>query len=180
MLPIYKLFCSEQMISSKNLQNKLENDAQFNEVLQNISLKTKTHLPISSYLLKPMQRITKYPLLIEKLFDSTPQSHPDHRDCNQALNFAKSFCKEINEACRKTENFDKLIWLQKHINISWKIIDHVIDFNSETRFLGIYKIILIFYFIYNNFHIRFRSSKTFTFGNFNQSIIIQSFGGIFI
>lgn len=140
MLPVYKGFCAGQMSSSRQLQIKIESDQQFSEVLQNISKKSKAHLPLSSYLLKPMQRITKYPLLIEKLFDSTSSSLPDYQECEQAVKFAKSFCKEINEACRDTENFEKLIWLQKHITIPSKNLDHIIDFNSETQFLGMFVI----------------------------------------
>lgn len=136
MLPIYKRFCSAQMASSRQLQLKIESDVQFGEVLQSISRQCKAHLPLSSYLLKPMQRITKYPLLNEKLFEATPSGHPDYNDAEAAMKFSKSFCKEINEACRDTENFDKLIWLQKHINIPQKNLDYVIDFNSETNFLG--------------------------------------------
>ena len=136
MLPIYKRYCSAQMASSRQLQLKIESDVQFSEVLAKISRQCKAHLPLSSYLLKPMQRITKYPLLNEKLFEATPAGHPDYADAQAAAKFSKSFCKEINEACRDTENFDKLIWLQKHITIPQKNLDYVIDFNSETNFLG--------------------------------------------
>ena len=138
MLPVYKRFCSGQMTATRRLQTRIETDTHFNDLLGQISLATKSHLPLSSYLLKPMQRITRYPLLIEKIFDSTQPDHPDYSLCQEAVQFAKSFCKQINEACRDTENFEKLNWIQKHVTIPPKSIDHIIDFNSETQFLGLF------------------------------------------
>lgn len=135
MLPCYKKFCSNQVMASSKLQTKIENDPEFSDLLRQISQDAKSHLPLSSFLLKPMQRITKYPLLIEKIHKCTPADHPDHSDCASALKVAKEFCNEINEACRRTENFNKLDWIQKNV-IPFKKFDYAIDFNSETQFLG--------------------------------------------
>lgn len=133
MLPSYKMFCSsQQSVGSRHLQQKLESDEHFAETLKSI----KSAFQLSAYLLKPVQRITKYPLLIEKIFEATPPNHPDYDNCAQCLAFAKQFCKEINDACKQSENFDRLSWLQKHVQLDAKLVDYQIDFNSETQSLG--------------------------------------------
>lgn len=136
MLPFYKAYCSNQVTATRILQDLIENNSKFNESLQQISIESQSHLPLSSYLLKPMQRITKYPLLIEKIFKCTPSDYPDYKDCETVFHFSKTFCNEINEACGKTENFNKLDWIQKNVMMQSKSFRQEMDFNSETQFLG--------------------------------------------
>mgnify|MGYP002716649594 CR=1 FL=1 len=123
---------------AKRLQesNMIEMNRTFENLLRQISIETKSHLPLSSYLIKPMQRITKYPLLIEKILHHTPPNHGDYNDCQKTLEFARKFCIDLNETCRKTDNFDKLHWVQQHVRIPAKTLRRSIDFNSETQFLG--------------------------------------------
>ncbi|XP_075677033.1 dynamin associated protein 160 isoform X2 [Dermatophagoides pteronyssinus] len=136
MKPNYQKFFTNQINASKRLQNLIETNRSFENLLRQISIETKSHLPLSSYLIKPMQRITKYPLLIEKILQYTPKNHDDFDDCQKTLEFAKKFCSDLNETCRKTDNFDKLHWIQQHVRITSKLFPRSIDFNSETQFLG--------------------------------------------
>lgn len=136
MLPVYKSYCSNQVSASVYLQNRIESDQNFGQLLKRISSESGSYLPLSSYLIKPMQRLTKYPLLIEKILKHTPSDHADYGDCDVALQLAKKFCTEINDACRKYEDFSRLDWIQKNVAIELKQIRQEIDFNSETKFLG--------------------------------------------
>ena len=52
-------------------------------------------MPLSSFLLKPMQRITKYPLLIGKILEYTPPDHPDHQNIKDALAKASELCNQV-------------------------------------------------------------------------------------
>ena len=64
----YIRFCSRQLNAAALIQHLHENSVDFRQLLK----KCQTHsdvkgMPLTSYLLKPMQRITKYPLLIKKV-----------------------------------------------------------------------------------------------------------------
>ncbi|KPM10402.1 Rho/RAC guanine nucleotide exchange factor-like protein 1 [Sarcoptes scabiei] len=136
MYPYYQKFFMKQIIAMEVLQNRLDSDKNFATLLREITSETRIHLPLVSYLIKPMQRITKYPLLLEKIYKNTPSSHPDYKDCQEALNFSKKICININEACRRMECFNKLDWIQRKVSFSKHRSLKLIDFNSETRFLG--------------------------------------------
>jgi len=140
MINVYISFCSRQLKAAKLLQKKIEGDVQFRETAKSCSLNCKTNgLPLGTYLLKPMQRITKYPLLIKKILENTEPSHRDFEHCLKGYQLAQSLCDEVNEACRSQESEDRLEWIQTHVKCSG--LDQTIYFNSFTNFLGPRKLI---------------------------------------
>jgi hypothetical protein len=52
-------------------------------------------MPLSFYLLKPVKRVTEYPLLVEKLLAATPPGHPDLACLQEALTGAKTLCEQV-------------------------------------------------------------------------------------
>ncbi len=54
-------------------------------------------------LIKPVQRITKYPLLFEDLLASTTPVHPDYFSIRTAAEMARSVAMEIDEAKRRKD-----------------------------------------------------------------------------
>ncbi|XP_054165582.1 intersectin-1-like isoform X2 [Oppia nitens] len=131
----YIKYCSRQLSAARMIQQKTENDQNFNETAKMCSQDSRANrLPLSSYLLKPMQRITKYPLLIGKILEHTPTNHIDFINCEKALTLSQDLCKRVNEGCRNTEDSQRLDWIQKQIKIDG--LDQQIEFNSETNCLG--------------------------------------------
>ena len=67
----YVRFCSCQISAAVYLQKLTETSPEFVEVGQRCQQDPRTKgMPLSSFLIKPMQRITKYPLIIGKvIFD---------------------------------------------------------------------------------------------------------------
>ncbi|KAA8578844.1 hypothetical protein FQN60_000053, partial [Etheostoma spectabile] len=51
-------------------------------------------MPLSSFLLKPMQRVTRYPLIIKNILENTPESHPDNSHLKAALEKAEELCSQ--------------------------------------------------------------------------------------
>ncbi|XP_053214714.1 intersectin-1-like isoform X2 [Panonychus citri] len=135
MVDIYIGFCSHQLKAAKLLQKMSETDEAFREVAKKCSMNKKTNgLPLGAYLLKPMQRITKYPLVIKKILSNTPSDHLDRESCERAYELAQSLCDSVNEACRSQENEERLDWIQGHVKCDG--IDQIIRFNSMTKFMG--------------------------------------------
>ncbi|XP_015786793.1 intersectin-2 isoform X2 [Tetranychus urticae] len=135
MIDIYIGFCSHQLKAAKLLQKKTENDEAFRELAKKCSMNRKTNgLPLGAYLLKPMQRITKYPLVVKKILSNTPNDHPDRESCERAYELAQNLCDAVNEACRSQENEERLDWIQNHVKCEG--IDQNIHFNSMTKFMG--------------------------------------------
>ncbi|KAL5336057.1 hypothetical protein BJX70DRAFT_373748 [Aspergillus crustosus] len=58
---------------------------------------------LDSLLVKPVQRILKYPLLISELLDTTPSDHPDHNILAKALEEVTNISVRINEMKRRAD-----------------------------------------------------------------------------
>nr|XP_014341611.1 PREDICTED: phosphatidylinositol 3,4,5-trisphosphate-dependent Rac exchanger 1 protein [Latimeria chalumnae] len=74
-----------------------------------------TDIPLEGYLLTPIQRICKYPLLLKELLKRTPSKHSDHAAVQNALQAMKAVCTNINETKRQMEKLEALEQLQSHI-----------------------------------------------------------------
>lgn len=60
-------------------------------------------IPLEGFLLAPIQRICKYPLLLNELLKATPEDHPDHADVAKAAQDMKKLADTINEDKRNAE-----------------------------------------------------------------------------
>ncbi|XP_033740435.1 LOW QUALITY PROTEIN: intersectin-1-like [Pecten maximus] len=131
----YIRFCSCQLNAAALLQHKTENSPEFKELHKKCVTDPRTKgMPLSSFLLKPMQRITKYPLMIGKILQYTPVGHPDHQNLMDALSKAEELCSQVNEGVRERENSDRLEWIFSHVQCDG--LPEKITFNSVTNCLG--------------------------------------------
>ncbi|XP_009701705.1 PREDICTED: rho guanine nucleotide exchange factor 38 [Cariama cristata] len=60
-------------------------------------------MDMGSLMIKPVQRVMKYPLLLCELLNSTPASHPDHKVLQDALLAMKNINVNINELKRRKD-----------------------------------------------------------------------------
>lgn len=131
----YIRFCSCQLNGAALLQQKTDEDTDFKEFLKKLASDPRCKgMPLSSFLLKPMQRITRYPLLIRSILDNTPESHVDHSSLKLALEQAEELCSQVNEGVREKENSDRLEWIQAHVQCDG--LAEQLIFNSLTNCLG--------------------------------------------
>uniref|UniRef100_A0A4W3GH72 Phosphatidylinositol-3,4,5-trisphosphate dependent Rac exchange factor 2 n=1 Tax=Callorhinchus milii TaxID=7868 RepID=A0A4W3GH72_CALMI len=72
-------------------------------------------VPLEGYLVAPIQRICKYPLLLKELMKRTPKKHNDYVAVLEALQAMKTVCSTINEAKRQMEKLEILEEWQSHI-----------------------------------------------------------------
>uniref|UniRef100_A0A8C2BD49 Phosphatidylinositol-3,4,5-trisphosphate-dependent Rac exchange factor 2 n=1 Tax=Cyprinus carpio TaxID=7962 RepID=A0A8C2BD49_CYPCA len=74
-----------------------------------------TEVPLEGYLVAPIQRICKYPLLLRELLKRTPKKHNDYLMVQESLQVMKAVCSSINEAKRQMEKLEVLEEWQSHI-----------------------------------------------------------------
>ncbi|KAK5640414.1 hypothetical protein RI129_011225 [Pyrocoelia pectoralis] len=138
LMTAYITFCSKQLESAALLQRLTETSVAFRNVVKQCQGNRFTRgMPLSSFLIKPMQRITRYPLLISKILEYTPTTSTDHQYLVEALHLADGFLKRLNENVRLKENEERLEWIQNNVMLN----DIVINFNSDTNKLGPRKIL---------------------------------------
>ncbi|KAL4939870.1 hypothetical protein BDV06DRAFT_197817, partial [Aspergillus oleicola] len=85
----------------------LKNHDAANKKLQSLQRKWASDLTsawdLDSLLVKPVQRILKYPLLLSELLDSTPPEHPDHASLVKGLEEVTNISVRINEMKRRAD-----------------------------------------------------------------------------
>uniref|UniRef100_UPI0037E91A76 intersectin-2-like isoform X1 n=1 Tax=Semicossyphus pulcher TaxID=241346 RepID=UPI0037E91A76 len=169
----YIRFCSCQLNAAALLQSKTYNQPDFKDFLKKIATNYRCKgMPLSSFLLKPMQRITRYPLLIKNILEHTPDAHADRSPLREALERAEELCSQVNEGVREKENSDRLEWIQSHVQCEGAI-EHLV-FNSLTNCLGPRKLLHsgrlhktkssreLWVFLFNDFLLLAHSAKPFS------------------
>lgn len=135
MSPYYTTFCGNQVQMGEIIREKTKSNSVFAEVLRSCSQDSRMKgLPLSAAYVKPMQRITKYPLLIKHILAVTPDNHPDFPRLRDALRESEFLCARVNEGVRATENTERLDWIQKHVVMEG--FPERLSFGSETNSMG--------------------------------------------
>ncbi|NXO05177.1 ARH38 factor, partial [Rhinopomastus cyanomelas] len=101
----YKTYCYRHDDAHTMLES-YEKDEELKQHLRHCvqSLKEKPNLTdMGSLMIKPVQRVMKYPLLLSELLNSTPASHPDHKVLQDALFAMKNINVNINELKRRKD-----------------------------------------------------------------------------
>uniref|UniRef100_A0A7N6ASH3 Phosphatidylinositol-3,4,5-trisphosphate-dependent Rac exchange factor 1 n=1 Tax=Anabas testudineus TaxID=64144 RepID=A0A7N6ASH3_ANATE len=114
---VYGEYCSNHEKALRLLMelNKIPNIRTFLLHCMLLGGKKSTDIPLEGYLLTPIQRICKYPLLLKELLKRTPKKHVDYPAVEEALQAMKAVCSNINETKRQMEKLEALEQLQSHI-----------------------------------------------------------------
>ncbi|XP_012879769.1 PREDICTED: phosphatidylinositol 3,4,5-trisphosphate-dependent Rac exchanger 1 protein [Dipodomys ordii] len=114
---VYEEYCSNHEKALRLLVelNKIPTARAFLLSCMLLGGRKTTDIPLEGYLLSPIQRICKYPLLLKELAKRTPGKHPDHPAVQSALQAMKTVCANINETKRQMEKLEALEQLQSHI-----------------------------------------------------------------
>ncbi|XP_066912106.1 intersectin-1-like isoform X2 [Clytia hemisphaerica] len=162
----YIRFCSCMLNACRLLQDKVEKDADFKTFEKKCAgdPRLNQNLPLSSYLLKPLQRITKYPLLISGILKYTPEDYYDRENLETALEKSEDICSQVNEGVRSQENSNRLEWLQERVNLEG--LEERLAFNSSTNCLGQRK-----YMYHGNLH-KHKSNKELKAFLFNDFLLL--------
>ncbi|XP_055531941.1 uncharacterized protein LOC129722502 isoform X2 [Wyeomyia smithii] len=116
-------FCARQQIALEALKERRKKD----EHLQRLLIKAESHkacrrLQLKDLLPTVLQRLTKYPLLFDNLYNFTVRSQPDNeaeaQAIKKALDSSKRILDHVNQAVRTEEDNHKLITIQRKLDKS--------------------------------------------------------------
>lgn len=91
-------------------------------------------LDLSSFLLEPMQRITRYPLLFRQVLHYTPVDHPDHIAILQSLEACEGLLGKVNDMVRDIDNQAKLEEISQLVDLD--SADENINLFTPTKYVG--------------------------------------------
>ncbi|KIR70815.1 hypothetical protein I310_05227 [Cryptococcus deuterogattii CA1014] len=133
--PLYSYFCARQSTASRHLQTLQSHPAHFTYLSQRwSSISTQTRAwNLDSMLIKPVQRITKYPLLFEDLLKMTTPVHADYFKIREAKEMARGMAMEIDEGKRRKEAVENAIGKKKKVVGAQPTMKDTISIVSKTQ-----------------------------------------------
>ncbi|KAJ8277083.1 hypothetical protein GJAV_G00071300 [Gymnothorax javanicus] len=84
-------------------------------VYKEFELQKVCYLPLNTFLLKPIQRLMHYKLLLERLCRHYSPEHCDYEDCKEALSEVTKMAAQLQSSLIRQENFQKLTELQRDL-----------------------------------------------------------------
>ncbi|KAM7323845.1 hypothetical protein ACRRTK_016150 [Alexandromys fortis] len=113
----YIAYCSNEVYQQRTLQKLSSSNTAFREALREIEKRPACGgLPMISFLILPMQRVTRLPLLTDTLCLKT-QSHPErYKAASRALKAISKLVKQCNEGAHKMERTEQMYTLHTQLD----------------------------------------------------------------
>ncbi|XP_058160577.1 rho guanine nucleotide exchange factor 16 [Dasypus novemcinctus] len=113
----YVAYCSNEVYQQRTLQKLTSSSAAFREALREVEQRPACgHLPLISFLILPMQRVTRLPLLVDTLCLKS-QGHPERsKAANCALKAISKLVRQCNEGAHKMERTEQLYTLHTQLD----------------------------------------------------------------
>ncbi|XP_028252589.1 T-lymphoma invasion and metastasis-inducing protein 2 [Parambassis ranga] len=101
---LYSGFCANHIKVQKVLE-RAKTDAAFKHFLEARNPTNQHSSSLESYLIKPVQRVLKYPLLLRELVSLTDPESPEHTHLTEALRAMEKVATHINEMQKIYEDY---------------------------------------------------------------------------
>ncbi|XP_050664230.1 uncharacterized protein LOC126964417 isoform X3 [Leptidea sinapis] len=112
---VYVKYCENQALMVRTLQRLREN-SNFAAALKRLESEPACQsLSLHSFLLLPMQRVTRLPLLMDALLRNLAPADQEYEACVRALTTLNHFVSQCNEGARNTERVEEMLRLSSQI-----------------------------------------------------------------
>ncbi|KAM3588293.1 uncharacterized protein V6R79_025525 [Siganus canaliculatus] len=105
------------------LDEQCRKNAAFAAVVREFEMSARcASLALKHYLLKPVQRIPQYQLLLTDYLKNLPEDSEDYKDTQAALSIVKEVANHANDIMKQGDNFQKLMHIQYSLNGHHEIV----------------------------------------------------------
>ncbi|KAF1406660.1 Rho guanine nucleotide exchange factor 11, partial [Spheniscus magellanicus] len=110
-------FCSYQSIALELIKTKQRKETRFQIFMQEAESNPQCRrLQLKDLIISEMQRLTKYPLLLENIIKHTEAGTSEHDKLCRARDQCRDILKYVNEAVKRAENRHRLESYQKRLD----------------------------------------------------------------
>ncbi|XP_060234533.1 rho guanine nucleotide exchange factor 11 isoform X7 [Meriones unguiculatus] len=110
-------FCSYQSVALELIKTKQRKESRFQLFMQEAESHPQCRrLQLRDLIISEMQRLTKYPLLLESIIKHTEGGTSEHEKLCRARDQCREILKFVNEAVKQTENRHRLEGYQKRLD----------------------------------------------------------------
>eukprot|EP01089_Gocevia_fonbrunei_P015781 TRINITY_DN4718_c0_g1_i2.p1 TRINITY_DN4718_c0_g1~~TRINITY_DN4718_c0_g1_i2.p1 ORF type:complete len:469 (-),score=67.73 TRINITY_DN4718_c0_g1_i2:137-1543(-) len=118
---LYASYCENFLKASKMLLDLTAHNTKFAQILEKgTKYPICKGLDLPSYLIMPVQRVPRYKLLIVEILKYTPNTHPDYKNIQKALEVINTVASYVNNT--RGENLNKIISIQMNFGQSVSLI----------------------------------------------------------
>uniref|UniRef100_UPI0037E8CCB9 rho guanine nucleotide exchange factor 16 n=1 Tax=Semicossyphus pulcher TaxID=241346 RepID=UPI0037E8CCB9 len=113
----YIVYCSNETFQQRTLQKLLTSNTAFKEALKQIEGSSECGgLPMISFLILPMQRVTRLPLLLDTICQKTPDKTAEYFAAVWALHSISKLVASCNDGARRMERTEQMYTIQKQMD----------------------------------------------------------------
>lgn len=105
----------------------------FHKFLEQSMRENKEKQALGDLMIKPVQRIPRYELLVKDLLKHTPEDHPDHPFLLDAQRDIKRLAERINKGRRSAEEVERETRVMQEIEAHIEGVEHIL--NPQRKFL---------------------------------------------
>lgn len=117
----YVKYCTNEVYQQRTLQKLISTRPYFKEVLMKIEAQEECrNLPMISFLILPMQRVTRLPLLMDTICQKTPKDSAKYEACKRALKEVSKLVRLCNEGARKMERTEMMVTINSQLEFKIK------------------------------------------------------------
>ncbi|CAL4073420.1 unnamed protein product, partial [Meganyctiphanes norvegica] len=114
---LYIKYCTHQIHQERTLKDLKSTNKRFAEILSSLeSAKICQSQSLHSFLILPMQRITRFPLLMAAILRFQKSDSPEWEETEQALFQLNMIVRECNESMRKIEEMEEMLTISQQLN----------------------------------------------------------------
>ncbi|GAM27029.1 hypothetical protein SAMD00019534_102040 [Acytostelium subglobosum LB1] len=121
-LKMYSQYCINYTKAIVNIKELAKSDHNFNQFLTEVSSNPLSRgLGLQDYLIKPIQRICKYPLFFKELIKNSPGENAELEEIYSKLNEVADY---VNECLRTSGNTERLLMIKDEVdNVPFQVIE---------------------------------------------------------
>ncbi|XP_059485709.1 uncharacterized protein LOC132202666 [Neocloeon triangulifer] len=133
-LNVYIKYCSQQIYLDRTLKHLRQTNSAFSDVLTRLESDPECQaLSLHSFLMLPMQRVTRLPLLFDAVLRRLNANTDEYNSCKNALMMVNKLVQDCNEEARKMERMKDMIELSRQLE--FKSDMRAIPLISTSRWL---------------------------------------------
>jgi hypothetical protein len=112
----YVKYCSNQVYQDRTLKKLKATNSQFVACIQRIESNRQCQgLDFRSFMMLPMQRITRYRLLVNAICDRVVLNTQQHATASRAVYLADQVANNCNEGARRMERTEQLLEIERRL-----------------------------------------------------------------
>nr|XP_046149645.1 rho guanine nucleotide exchange factor 26-like isoform X3 [Oncorhynchus gorbuscha] len=117
----YITYCSNEVYQQRTLQRLVSKSPVFKEMLTRIEGHPDCrNLPMISFLILPMQRVTRLPLLMDVICQKAPKDSAQYETCKKALQSVSKVVRQCNEGARTMERTEMMYTINSQLEFKIK------------------------------------------------------------